>query len=89
MAQTKRKGEMNRRSSHKAPTPTTAELIARLAICADGLDWQAEKAAGDYKAYFGDRAQQCRKWLEDLKAGQPVDAGYITGGLEEFEQLAL
>jgi len=30
-----------------------------------------------------------RKWLEDLKAGHPVDAEYITGGLEEFEQLAL
>jgi len=76
-------------SRQKAPTPTTAELIERLATCAAGLDWRTEKAVGEYKAYFDDRARQCRKWLEDLKAGEPVDAEYITGALIEFEGLAL
>ena len=76
-------------SAHEAPTPTIAELIERLTTCAWGLDHLAVKAQGEYKPYFADRAQQCRKWLADLKEGVQVDAEYIAGGLEEFEQLAL
>jgi hypothetical protein len=77
-------------SQHKAPTPSAAELIARLATCAAGLDHLAAKAEGEYKPYFSDRAQQCRKWLADLKEeGFQVDAEYIAGGLAEFEGLAL
>ena len=75
--------------STKAPTPTPAELIERLTTCAWGLDHLAAKAVGEYKAYFGDRAEQCRKWLADLKEGFQVNAEYIAGGLAEFEQLAL
>jgi len=60
-----------------------------MATCAAGLDHRAEKAAGEYKPYYADRAQQCWRWLEDLKAGQPVDAAYITGCLQEFEVYAL
>jgi hypothetical protein len=69
--------------------PSTAEMIERLATCAAGLDHLAGKAAGEYQAYFDDRAQQCRKWLADLKEGVQVDAEYITGGITEFEGLAL
>jgi hypothetical protein len=75
-------------SAHTAPTPTTAELIARLTTCAAGLDHRAAKAVGEYKPYFQDCARQCRKWVDDLKEGQP-DVEYITGGLIEFEGIAL
>jgi len=60
-----------------------------MATCAAGLDHRAEKAVGEYKPYFSDRAQQFWKWFEDLKAGQPVDAEYITGDLIQFEGLVL
>ena len=76
-------------SSHKAPMPSTAELIQRLATCAAGLDHLAGKAVDEYKAYYGDRARQCRSWLADLKEGHRVGDGDIIGGMEEFEALAL
>jgi len=76
-------------SSHKAPQPSTAELIERLATCAAGLDWREEKAAGEYRAYFADRARQCRAWLADIKAGHRIGDEDIIGGLIEFEALAL
>ena len=76
-------------SAHKAPVPSTAELIERLATCAAGLDWREEKAAGEYRAYFADRARQCRSWLADLKAGHRIEDEDIIGGLIEFEALAL
>ena len=76
-------------STHKAPLPSTAALIDRLTVCAAALDHLAAKAVGDYKPYFGDRARQCRKWLDDLREGLRVDVEYIAGGLEEFEALAL
>lgn len=76
-------------STHKAPTPTPAELVERLTTCGWALDHLAQKAVGDYKAYFGDRAAQCRKWLDDVKEGQAADLDYITGGLQEFEAIAL
>ena len=75
-------------SAHTAPTPTKAELLARLVTCAAALHLLAEKAQGEYKPYFADRAQQCRKWAADLKEGFQVDAEYITGGLRKFEALA-
>ena len=76
-------------ASHRAPMPSTAELIARLATCALALDHLAGKAAGEYRAYFSDRARQCRSWAADLKDGFRTDLEYITGGLIEFEGLAL
>ena len=76
-------------AAHKAPAPSTAELIERLATCAAGLDWREEKAAGEYKAYFADRARQCRSWLADLRAGHRIGDEDIIGGLIEFESLAL
>ena len=47
---------MNTCSDHKATHPSTAELLERLAICAAGFDWQAEKAAGEYRDYYVDGA---------------------------------
>jgi len=47
------------------------------------------KAAGDYKAYFADRARQCRSWAADLRAGHRIEDEDIVGGLIEFETLAL
>ena len=76
-------------SAHAAPVPSKAELIARLDTCAAGLDHLAGKAEGDYKAYFADRAAQARSWAADLKDGFRTDLEYITGGLIEFEGLAL
>jgi len=77
-------------SQHTTTTPSTAELIARLATCAAGLDWRAERVTGDCRAYYGDRAAQCRKWAADLKEeGHRVDVEYIAGGLAEFEAIAL
>ena len=75
-------------SAHTAPTPSKGELIARLATCAAGLDWRAEKVAGDCRDYYKDRARQCRKWVDDLKEGRP-DVEYISGGLKEFEAISL
>lgn len=76
-------------SAHKAPTPTTAELIARLDTCALALDHLAAKAIGEYHEYFGDRARQCRSWLADLKDGHRIGDEDIVGGLREFERMAL
>jgi hypothetical protein len=47
------------------------------------------KCAADIPAwaYYADRAEQCRKWLFDLRYGGPVDAGHIAGGLAEFEAI--
>ena len=54
------------------------------------LPTRARQGEGEYKPYFTDRAQQCRKWIADLKEeGAQVDAEYIAGGLAEFEGLAL
>ena len=75
-------------SAHKAPTPTPAELLSRLIVCTAALAHLADKASGEYVAYFADRAEQCRKWVRDLKEGR-ADLEYIVGGLREFEQLAL
>ena len=58
-------------------------------FCAAGLDHLAAKAIGDYRAYYGDRARQCRSWLADLKEGHRVGDEDIIGGLREFEALAL
>lgn len=76
-------------SQHTAPQPSTAELLERLAICAAALDHLSAKAAGDYKPYFSDRADQCRTWLADLRAGHRIGDESIVGGLIEFEALAL
>ena len=78
-------------SEHAAPQPSTSELIARLGKCAAGLDHRAKKAEGEYRAYFADRAQQCRSWLADIKSGHasPERIEDIAGGLVEFEGLAL
>jgi hypothetical protein len=59
-------------SSHEAPAPTKIELIARLITCAAALHLRAEKADGEYKPYFADRAQQCRSWAADLKEGHRI-----------------
>ena len=75
-------------SQHTAPTPTPAELIARLVVCTAALSHLADKASGEYVAYFADRAEQCRKWVRDLKEGR-ADLDYIVGGLSEFEAMAL
>ena len=45
--------------------------------CAAGLDWRAEKAVGEYKPYFADRAQQCRSWAADIKEGHRADIEHI------------
>ena len=58
----------------------SGELIARLITTLAGLDLRAERAHDEYKAYHADRAEQCRKWLFDLRYGGPVDAGRIAGG---------
>jgi hypothetical protein len=76
-------------SEHKTPRPTKAEFIARLVTCAAVLHLRAEEAEGEYKPYFADRAQQCRKWIADLKEGHRVGDADIIGGLQEFEALAL
>ena len=76
-------------SAHTAPVPSTAELITRLDHCAAALDHLARKAQGDYVAYFSDRAAQCRSWASDLKEGFRSDLEDITGGLAEFEAMAL
>ena len=66
-----------------------AELLDRLATCAAGLDWRAEKVAGDCRDYYRDRAQQCRSWAANLKEGHRADLEHIAGGLAEFEGIAL
>lgn len=76
-------------SAHTAPTPTTAELLARLDHCAAALDHLAGKAQGEYVAYFADRARQCRSWLADMQEGHRIGDEDIIGGLKEFEALAL
>ncbi len=68
--------------------PTKAELLARLVACAAALHLRAEDAEGEYKPYFADRAQQCRKWAADLKEGRRADLEHIADGLEEFEGIA-
>jgi hypothetical protein len=77
-------------SQHTAPRPTKAELIARLVTCAAALRLRAEEAEGEYKPYFADRAQQCRKWVVDLKEDKAAQvdvelAERIEVGLCEFE----
>ena len=74
-------------SAHEAPTLSAAELIERLATCAAGLDHRAEKAMGEYKPYFADRARQCLKWLDDLQKGMSadVDVEHIANCLRDFE----
>ena len=76
-------------ASHQAPMPSTAELIARLATCAAGLDHLAAKAAGEYRDYFSDRARQCRTWTADLQEGHRTGDADIVSGLIEFEAMAL
>ena len=73
---------------HATSAPTKAELLARLIVCAAALHLRAEEAEGEYKPYFADRAQQCRKWITDLREGRG-DVEHIAGGLAEFEGLAL
>jgi hypothetical protein len=72
-----------------APLPTKAELLARLITCTAVLDLRAESAHGEYKPYFADRAQQCRKWAADIKEGHRADLEHIAGGLIEYEGIAL
>lgn len=67
---------------------TKAELLARLLVCATALHLRAEEAAGEYKPYFADRAEQCRSWAAGLKEGR-ADLEYIANGLAEFEAMAL
>jgi hypothetical protein len=43
---------------------------------------------GEYRAYQGDRARQCRSWAADLKEGFRTDIEDIAGGLQEFEAIA-
>jgi hypothetical protein len=43
-------------SQHAAPQPTRAQLLTRLATCAVGLDWRAEKVTGDCRDYYKDRS---------------------------------
>jgi len=76
-------------ASHEAPQPSTAALIARLGTCAAGLDHRALKAAGEYRDYYAERAQQCRSWAADLKEDHRIGNEDIVGGLREFEQIAL
>ena len=76
-------------SQQKEPPLIPAELVKRLAVCAAGLEWRAERALDEYYDFYADRAAQCRKWIDDLKAGLPVDADGIEGGLREFEAIAL
>jgi hypothetical protein len=73
---------------HRAPLPTTGELLARLVVCTAALAHLADKAQGEYVAYFAGRAEQCRKWVRDLQEGQ-ADLAYIAGGLTEFESISL
>lgn len=76
-------------SAHTAPTPSAAELIARLDHCAAALDHLAAKAAGEYRDYFSDRARQCRTWTADLQEGHRTGDADIVSGLIEFEAMAL
>ncbi len=78
---------MNPHSQHSAPLPTKIELLARLIVCAAALHLRAEEAVGEYKPYFADRAQQCRKWITDLREGRG-DVERIAMGLAEFEAMA-
>ncbi len=71
------------------PLPTRIELVAKLILCAAVLELRAQNCAGEYKPYFADRAQQCRKWVGDLKEGHRTDLEHIAGGLAEFEAMAL
>ena len=75
-------------STHKAPTPTPAELLARLVVCTAALSHLADKVSGEYRALYADRAEQCRSWVRHLKEGR-ADVDDIVGGLREFEQMAL
>ena len=69
--------------------PTKIELMTRLIACAAVLALRAEKADGEYKPYFADRAQQCRKWVADLRdCHRSSDLEHIADGLQEFEALA-
>jgi hypothetical protein len=56
---------------------------------AAGLDWHAEKAVGEYKAYFSDRVRQCHSWAAGVRDGQRNDIEEISAGLIEFEAIAL
>ncbi len=80
---------MNPHSQHSAPLPTKAELLARLIVCAAVLHLRSEEAEGEYKAYFADRAAQCRSWAAGVRAGDRNDLENIAGGLAEFEAMAL
>jgi hypothetical protein len=76
-------------SQHKAPTPSKAELIARLTTCAAGLDHRAAKSVGEYKPYFADRARQCRKSIADLKEACTPTPNTSSADWLEFEAMAL
>jgi hypothetical protein len=59
-------------AAHRVATPSWPELIINLGACAEALDHLAEKALGEYRGYYADRALQCRLWLADLKEGRRI-----------------
>jgi len=75
-------------SAHQAPAPAHAELLARLAACADGLDHIAAKVATEYRDWYAYRAAQCRSWADGVRAGDRNAIEDIAGGLQEFEAMA-
>ncbi len=77
-------------SQHEASRPIIDGLIARLGVCAEGLDRLSESVPSEHSNYYRDRAAQCRKWITELTEGlSAADVEEIADGLRGFEAMAL